>query len=89
MIKPFEKVIEKLILPEFPWIVDYEIIPIKISDFTLINVVYYTDGEFYFTEDHQKIEKETKTLYNMIGGGDNTIYKGVIFTSIENKGKYN
>ena len=84
--KALKKVIESLILPMFPWVVDYDIIPIKISDVILIRIVYYTDGVIEVSKDHQKIEEQTKTLYNMIGGVDNAIYEGIAIKSIENKG---
>ena len=88
IIKPLKKVIESLILPTFPWVVDYEIIPIKKSHYTAVRVIYYVDRKHVERLTRVKLMGQTKTLYDMIGGIDDWVYNGIIITSIEDKHLY-
>lgn len=72
-----KKVIKSLVLPQFPWIVDFEVIsfgsPFKF-EFKEVIVKYFVepeeDGLFTVTEDVAKLEDLTKTVFKMINFDD-------------------
>lgn len=85
MVESLNKGIKNFILPMYPWIIDFDIIPIKISDIYL-KVNYYTDGPFIVTDELKDIEDITASLFKMLGGSEKS-YRlgGVDFKSIEYK----
>ena len=91
MTKALEKVIKSLILPKFPWVVDYEITHIRLYHNMFITIVYYTNVELEFNhKDHRNLMEKTNILYDMVGGVVNRWYNGVVVSPIENKSaRYN
>lgn len=92
------KVIKKLILPKFPWIVDYEVIVDRddsINDYPdkteYYRVNYFVEenqfDSLYFEKDYKSIREVktlTKTLFRAIGFNLNQL-EGVEFYNINHK----
>jgi hypothetical protein len=76
-----------MVLPQFPWIVDYEILEERIEpmdrDYYRINYFIFTDedGTFTVTKDMEEVEELTKSLFKMLGPDKNQIFEGVSFYS--------
>lgn len=79
-----DKIIQSMVLPQFPWIVDYEILEERIEsmdrDYYRINYFIATnDGTFTVIEDMSVVEKLSKSLFKMIGPDKNQKFEGVEF----------
>jgi hypothetical protein len=80
MISGFKKAIENFILPQFPWIMDYEVETPWINDDVIIRVVvsYYPeldeDGFFKVTPEFNEVEKQTKSVFDMMNDGEHILY---------------
>ena len=79
-----DKIIQSMVLPQFPWIVDYEILEERIEsmdrDYYRINYFIATNDEtFTVIEDMSVVEKLSKSLFKMIGPDKNQKFEGVEF----------
>ena len=96
----FNKVINKLILPKFPWLVDYEVL---VDDYRKWNGTPDDKGEYYrvnyfveenqydllyFEKDYEKIREvkdRTKTLFMALGFDKHQKLEGVEFYNESHK----
>lgn len=74
MINALRKVIEKFILPQFPWVKSYRLEPTEWEDHIYgITVVYIPelddDGLMTVSGGLAEIEELTETMFKMIGDG--------------------
>lgn len=73
MIIALRKVIEKFILPKFPWVKSYRLEPTEWEDHIYITVVYIPvlddDGLMTVSGGFAEIEELTETMFKMIGDG--------------------
>ena len=83
-----DKIIQSMVLPQFPWIVDYEILMERAEhmdrDYYRINYFIATDDSdnhetFTVTEDMKVVEELTKSLFKMVGPD----YRKQIFEGVE------
>jgi hypothetical protein len=97
----FNKVIKKLILPKFPWLVDYEVLVepmMTINDYPdrgryyRVNYFFVSDWdesvEFDYDEwlyKRREVKDLTKTLFMALGFDKNQKLEGVEFYNIEHK----
>jgi predicted AlkP superfamily phosphohydrolase/phosphomutase len=82
-----DKIIQSIVLPQFPWIEDYEILESRVEswgdrrDYYRIN--YFVkpdeDGAFTVDDDFEKVVKLTETLFKMLGPNKIQIFEGVEF----------
>ena len=89
-----DKIIQSMVLPQFPWIVDYEILMERAEhmdrDYYRINYFIATnDGTFTVTEDMKVVEELTKSLFKMVGPDyRKQIFEGVEFYAKDSKIDY-
>lgn len=82
-----EKIIKSIVLPQFPWIDDYEILDNEAAMFGTsrhyyrINYFIFPDkdGTFTVTEDMNEVEELTKSLFRMLGPERDEALEGVGF----------
>jgi hypothetical protein len=83
-----DKIIQSMVLPQFPWIVDYEILMERAEhmdrDYYRINYFVATDDldideTFTVREDMKVVEELTKSLFKMVGPD----YRKQIFEGVE------
>jgi hypothetical protein len=88
MIQGLHKIIEKLILPQFPWIADYNIRVAHENDRKFVLVKYYVksdeEGSFIVDESFKEVEDLTLNVFKMMGFDLDTFFEGVQFHSKEN-----
>ena len=84
----FDKIINSLVLPQFPWIDDFEILVQKVGFIDTVLDEYYRvnyfvkpdeDGAFTVNDEFKKIIELTKNLFKMLGPEKNQIFEGVEF----------
>jgi hypothetical protein len=87
----FNKVINKLIMAKYPWIVDYEILSDSERDLAFDRKTYHRVNYFVTPEwrknnddevllnDMKKVEEITKTLFKALGFDENNKFAGVEF----------
>ena len=96
----FNKVIKKMILPKFPWLVDYEVVvdgyekwngtPDDNNEYYRVNY-FVEENQFdslYFEKDYEKIREVrnlTKTLFMALGFDKNQKLEGVEFYNESHK----
>jgi hypothetical protein len=85
-----DKMIRKMILPKYPWIVDYEILS-QVEEESVNSNIYYRVNYFIAPEwrknnddevllnDMKKVEDITKTLFKALGFDENIKFAGVDF----------
>lgn len=85
MIQGLHKVIQKLILPQYPWIIGYEINSHFEDVSELIEVTYYPNsdktGFFSITEEYIEVEDLTESLFKMLNFDRKFRFYGVRFQS--------
>jgi hypothetical protein len=81
----FNKVIKKLILPKYPWIVDYELV-VEIEDsgdythkYEYYRVDYYINNEWRPNEKTDEVRELTGTLFKALGFDKNQKFDGSWF----------
>ena len=92
-----QKIIGRIMLPKYPFIKDYEISAVtfrppigdgKKIGYERYRVNYFLspneDGTFTVTDDLQKIEDLTKTLFEMLGPKNYQNLEGIEFYSYDN-----
>lgn len=83
MTQGLHKIIDKLILPQFPWITDYHIRVADENGRDFVLVIYYPntdeDGSFEITDEFKQVEDLTRSVFKMMGFDRNTIFEGVRF----------
>ena len=94
MVQGLHKIIQRFILPKFPWIDDYNIIVTDQSGFKFVLVTYYPKVEkkdffdeegFFVHKGFREAEDLTDTVFKMMGFDSNTIFEGVRFEAKEDK----
>jgi hypothetical protein len=79
MVSGLKKAIENYILPQYPWIVDYEVELGKGMDdkMELIKVLYYHEiddnGDIWETPLFNKVRWETISVFNMMNDGEHIL----------------
>jgi hypothetical protein len=87
MIESFKKQIKNYILPQFPWVKGFDV-DTPWEDDGIIHVVvgYFPevseDNTFVVTEDFNRIEEMTKSVFNMLDDGNYTL-SNIYFSSQE------
>lgn len=83
MIQGLHKVIQKIILPKYPWIKGYNINSHYEDNHEYISVMYHPkpdeSGFFSITEEFKEVEDLTKSLFKMLGFGPQYRFDGVGF----------
>ena len=85
--KSLHKIIDKFILPKFPWVTDYRIRVVHENGRDWVLVIYYpkTDEDnndlssFTIEPEFRDIEDLTATVFKMMGFNTNTKFEGVRF----------
>jgi len=79
------KIIPSLILPRFPWIIDYEISALWDAPHELYTITYYVepddDGSFTVNDEMGRVEKLTYDLFKMVGGNSLQTLDEVVFNT--------
>ena len=87
MIQGLHKIIEKFILPQFPWITGYRVRVAHENDRKFVLVKYYVksdeEGSFIVDESFKEVEDLTVNVFKMMGFGLDTYLEGVLFHSKE------
>jgi len=85
MIQGLHKIIEKFILPQFPWIADYNIRVAHENGRKFVLIKYYVksdeEGSFIVDESFKEVENLTVNVFKMMGFGLDTYLEGVLFHS--------
>lgn len=85
MKESLNKIIQTLILPQFPWVKDYEIYSSPENGYDDISIIYTPqtdeDGGFVITDDFKKLEKLTKDVFKKLGLGAKYRLYTVVFKS--------
>jgi hypothetical protein len=87
MKEALDKLISKVILPNYDWIKNFNIYVSKNGENDLYHVIYYVDDDLYdslYDGDRKKINRiksETKNLYKVLGPNKNDVFEGVAFFS--------
>jgi hypothetical protein len=88
LIRNFETVINRLIMPRFPSLMDIDIMAGKVTDETRDYIpvfrvqVDYTTKDYLKPKEQREIEQETRSLFKMMGFPE-TANLRVFFTKIE------
>jgi len=84
-----QKIINKLVLPKYDWIVSYEIDSFYYRPFENFRVVYYVDSpDITDKEDEvKKVEKLTENLFEVLGPVGTQVLRGVVFEYDEDRVK--
>ena len=84
-----QKIINKLVLPKYDWIVSYEIDFFYYRPFDNFRVIYYVDSpDITDKEDEvKKVEKLTENLFEVLGPVGTQVLRGVVFEYDEDRVK--
>lgn len=79
MISGFEKAIKTFILPQFPWLIGFNVeTPWSEDDGTRVVVSYYPevgdDGFFEVRPEFREVDELTKSVFNMLNDGNHILY---------------
>ena len=79
MISGLKKAIENFILPQFPWLMDFDVeTPWMDEDGIRVLVSYYPElnrgGYFTVTPEFEKVEELTKSIFDMLNDGKHIFY---------------
>jgi hypothetical protein len=85
MVQGLHKIIEKFILPQFPWIADYNIRVAPENGRKFVLIKYYVksdeEGSFIVDESFKEVEDFTLNVFKMMGFDLDTFFEGVQFHS--------
>lgn len=83
------KVISKLIVPKYPWIVDYDLSMYFNSGIENYTITYYIvpdkDGSFTVSEELGQLEKLTYNLFKILGPERHQIIDSINFEIVKRK----
>jgi len=89
MIQGLHKIIERFILPQFPWITGYRIRVARENGLDFVLVIYYPEldeeGAFIVDESFKEVEDLTYTVFKMMGFNQDTRFEGVRFMAKEDQ----
>ena len=88
MIQGLHKIIERFILPQFPWITGYRIRVARENGLDFVLVIYYPESDeegFFVHEGFKEVEDLTYTVFKMMGFNQDTRFEGVRFMAKEDQ----
>jgi len=86
MEESLKKLIGKVILPKYDWIMDFNVTGIKDGVQNLYTVHYYVEDDLYNEDDRveiNRIKSDTKNLYNSLGPSEYDFLNNLSFSSYE------